>query len=177
MKFPAALFLVLPAVALQGKEELRAGLIAEYFDIGEEINDFPNLKGMAPTLRRVERDVNIQQTNGNFNKSGLILHFAVRWTGVLQVPKAGKYMFYTESDDGSRLLIDGKLVVDNGGLHVPEERSGEADLGAGAHEIRIDFFQNTGGAGCRVKWASDDIKNEPIPAKAFFHRLDKELDK
>ena len=177
MGYVAALVFSLPSFALQERDELRPGLIAEYYDIGEEFNDFPNLKGMTPALRRIERDVNIQQTNGNFNKSGLILHFAVRWTGVVQIPKAGKYTFYTESDDGSRLFIDDKLVVDNGGLHPPDEKSGEADLSAGAHPIRIDYFQNTGGAGCKVKWASDDIKTEAIPGKAFFHKKDKDLDK
>lgn len=158
------------------QDDLRAGLIAEYYDIGEELDDFPNLKDMKPTLRRIEADVNIQQTNGQFNKSGLIINFYARWTGILQVPKAGKYMFYTESDDGSRLYVDGKLVVDNGGLHIPEEKNGEMELGAGPHPIRIDFFQGGGGASCKAKWASDDFKTEPIPAKAFFHKKDKELD-
>jgi len=169
--------LSLSLLGAQAQEDLRPGLIGEYYDIGEELNDFPNLKGLKPALRRIDADVNIQQTNGQFNKSGLILNFFVRWTGVLRVPKDGRYMFYTESDDGSRVFLDGKLTVDNGGLHMPEERNGEVDLKAGAHEIRIEFFQGGGGASCKVRWASNDFKTEPIPARVFFHKKDKDLDK
>ena len=176
MRIVLILGLSLPFAGAQAVEELKPGLIGEYYDLGEELNDFPNVKGMTPTLRRIDADVNIQQTNGQFNKSGLILHFYVRWTGVIRIPKDGRYMFYTESDDGSRLSIDGKLVVDNGGLHVPEEKNGEVELKAGAHEIRIDFFQATGGASCKAKWAGDDFKTEILPARVLFHKKDKELD-
>ncbi len=171
--------LLLPLLLLtpQDKPELVPGLLGEYYDIGEELNDFPNLKDMKPALRKIDPDVNFLQTNRQFANSGLIDHFFVRWTGVLRVAKAGRYMFYTESDDGSRLFLDGKLVVDNGGNHIPEEKSGEAQLAAGDHEIRIEYFENTGGACCRVKWASDDLKAEAVPARAFFHRKDAELDK
>jgi hypothetical protein len=169
--------LLLLLAGFQAAPERVPGLVGEYFDIGEEINDFPNLKDMKPVLRRIDADVNVLQTNGQFAKSGLIDYFFVRWTGVLRVPKAGRWVFYTESDDGSRVLVDGTLVVDNGGNHIPEEKSGEVELTAGDHAIRIEYFENNGGACCRVKWASDDLKAEPIPARAFFHAKDPELDK
>jgi hypothetical protein len=177
MKIALLCGVALPWLGAQAQEDLRAGLIGEYYDIGEDLNDFPNIKDMKPALRRIDPDVNIQQTNGQFNKSGLILNFYVRWSGVIRIPRDGRYMFYTESDDGSRLHIDGKLVVDNGGLHVPEEKNGEVELKAGPHEIRIDFFQGGGGASCKAKWASDDLKTEPIPARVLFHKKDKDLDK
>lgn len=170
-----ALLALLPF--LQEKPDLRPGLIAEYFDVGEELNDFPNLKDLKPALRRVEKDVNVAQTNGPFNGSGLVDHFSVRWTGAIAIPKAGRWRFLTESDDGSRVFIDGKLVVDNGGAHIPEEKDGAADLSAGNHEIRIDYFENNGGASCILKWASDDLKAEVVPARALFHRKDADLDK
>src|SRR5262245_22181265 len=87
--------LCLPLFGLQAADELKPGLIGEYYDIGEELNDFPNIKGMTPSLRKIDPDVNIQQTNGPFNKSGLIVKFYVRWTGVVRIPKDGRYMFYT----------------------------------------------------------------------------------
>ncbi|HLF92745.1 MAG TPA: PA14 domain-containing protein [Planctomycetota bacterium] len=158
-------------------DDLRPGLVAEYFDVGEEINDFPTLKGLKPVLRRVEKDVNIAQTNGPFNGSGLVDTFTVRWTGTIAIPKAGRYQFITESDDGSRVFIDGKLVVDNGGCHIPEEKDGAVELAAGKHPFRLDYFENNGGASCRLKWASDEFKAEIIPAKVFFHKKDADLDK
>lgn len=170
------LALLLP-LAVQDKPELLPGLVGEYYDIGEELNDFPNLKDMKPALRKVDPEINFLQTNGQFAKSGLIDYFFVRWTGVLRVKTGGRYMFYTESDDGSRVFIGGKLVVDNGGNHIPEEKSGEIDLAAGDHPIRVEYFDNNGGASCRLKWASDALKAEVVPARALFHARDAELDK
>lgn len=82
----------------------------------------------------------------------------------------GIWTFYTESDDGSRLYIDGSLVVDNGGLHGMEERSGAVQLRAGEHEIKIDFFENGGGAGCKASWEGPGTGKQIIPAGALFHR-------
>lgn len=173
---PALLAVVLHVPAQEG-DDLRPGLVAEYYDIGEQLNDFPNLKDMKPVLRRIEKEVNVPQTNGPFNNSGLTDHFCVRWTGRIAIPKAGRYQFITESDDGSRVFIDGKLVVDNGGCHIPEEKDGAVELSAGNHEIRVDYFENNGGASCRLKWAADDLKPEIVPARALFHRKDPDLDK
>jgi hypothetical protein len=73
--------------------------------------------------------------------------FALRFTGTLSVPKDGAYTFGTESDDGSRLYIDGKLVVNNDGLHGMEEKTGKATLKAGPHTLIATYFNNGGGKG------------------------------
>ncbi len=52
-------------------------------------------------------------------------HFGFRYTGYVNVPKPAAYTFWTDSDDGSNLYIDGKLVVDNDGLHSLESKSRE----------------------------------------------------
>lgn len=164
-------------VASPPQDDLKPGLLGEYYEIGEEIDDFPSLKGMKPALRRIDRQIDFAVGNGRFGGTPLIDQFFVRWTGVLRVPKQGKYMFYLESDDGSRLLIGGKLVVDNNGLHGMEERSGDIDLKAGDHDLRVEFYDNFAGAGCRLRWDSGEINREIVPAEALFHRRDKDLDK
>lgn len=158
--------------------ETRPGLVAEFFRLGREVQDFPHLApDHKPSVRRVDRQVNYSGTPGKFADTDLDDYFYVRWTGILRVPKDGKYTFYLESDDGSRLWIDGRAVVENGGLHPMEEKSGEAALKAGEYEIRVEFFENMGEAGCRVSWEADGIPKEPIPERALFHRRDPELDK
>src|SRR5205085_5881427 len=72
--------------------------------------------------------------------------------GALPISKDGNYTFFLESDDGSRLFIDGKQVVDNGGLHAMEEKSGEVELKAGEHVLKIEFFENEVDAGCKFSW-------------------------
>jgi len=104
-------------------------------------------------------------------------HFYVRWTGVLRVPKDGKYTFYTESDDGSRLWIGDKKVVDNGGLHGMEEKSGEIELKAGDVALKVDVFENEGGVGMKMFWEGAGISKQIIPAAALFHKKDETLDK
>ncbi len=173
---PAAVAALLAAGAVQ--DELRAGLIAEFFDLGKAVEDFPVIDPeRKPALRRIDAQVSYDSTPEAFAESGLSDHFYVRWTGILRVPRDAKYVLYTESDDGSRLWVGDKLVVENGGLHGMEEKSGEIELRAGDHPVKIDLFENEGDVGCRVSWEAEGMPKEIIPAKAFFHRKDKDLDK
>jgi hypothetical protein len=163
-------------LALQ-QAELKPGLTGDYYVIAEPAEDFPDLGKKKPALRRIDATVDFPAGDGRFKGTSLSWQFCVRWSGVLRVPKDGRYTFTTESDDGSRLYIDGKQVVDNGGLHAMEEKTGTIELKAGDHDLRIDFFQDGGGHGCRVSWESDDLPKAVIPAEVLFHRPDKDLDK
>jgi mono/diheme cytochrome c family protein len=71
--------------------------------------------------------------------------FVVRLDGFLHVPQAGRHRFHLTSDDGSRLAIGDRTIIDNDGIHPITTMEGEADLAAGVHPIRIDFFQRGGG--------------------------------
>ena len=80
------------------------------------------------------------------------------------------YTFYTESDDGSQLLINGRRVVDNSGSHALRERSGTVQLRAGDHPLRLEFIQEEGESACRLSWSFEGREKEIIPATALFHR-------
>jgi cytochrome c2 len=71
-------------------------------------------------------------------------NFGVRFTGFFHVPRAGDYIFHLGSDDGSRLAIDGRTIVDNDGVHPHSVSSGKATLGKGPHAIRVDYMQGGG---------------------------------
>jgi len=81
------------------------------------------------------------------NKCGMV------WRGYINIPESGGYRFWTESDDGSLLYIDGELIVDNDGDHGMSERSGIALLQKGWHGIRIVYFNSGGSAGLNVYYA------------------------
>lgn len=58
--------------------------------------------------------------------------------------QAGKYSFTVGSDDGSRVIVNGKRVVDNDGIHPHQKRTGEIELPAGVHSLRVEYFENSG---------------------------------
>jgi len=67
--------------------------------------------------------------------------FAIRYAGAFRTAAAGEYAFRISSDDGSKLLIDGKQVIDNDGQHQPTGASGKVHLSAGDHQMVLEYFQ------------------------------------
>jgi hypothetical protein len=172
--------LIATAAASQeaAQEELKPGLVAEFFKIGKAMDDIPVIPAdRKPDLRRIDRKINFENTSESFPGTQMSDHFYVRWMGKVRIPRDGKYTFFTESDDGSRLWIDGKVVVDNGGLHAMEEKSGEVDLKAGDHDLNLELFQNEGEVGCKLSWESSGQAKEILPEAALNHKKDKDLDK
>jgi mono/diheme cytochrome c family protein len=64
--------------------------------------------------------------------------------GFLHVPRGGRHRFFLSSDDGSRVTVGDTLVVDYDGVHPAGERTGEVDLPAGVHPIRVEYFEAAG---------------------------------
>jgi hypothetical protein len=67
--------------------------------------------------------------------------FAIRYAGAFRIAAAGDYTFRISSDDGSKVLIDGKQVIANDGLHPPQEARGTVNLAAGDHQMVLEYFQ------------------------------------
>ena len=151
--------------------ELEPGLQGEYYDLGSTVEDFPKLEGKKPVLKRIDKTINFRSTGPTFPGTKLDNHFAIKWTGKIKIPKDGDWIFFLESDDGSRLIIDGRTVVDNGGLHEMQTQTGDAQLKEGEHTIQIDYFENEndGGAGCVLSWKTKGMDKEIVPATALFH--------
>lgn len=165
--------------ATQSDKNLRMGLVGEYYTIGKEMDKMPDVSDIKPTLRRVDRQINFGVWSGalgDFGDTNLKTYFYVRWTGVLNVPADGCYKFYLASDDGSKLWIDGKCVVDNDGAHAMNEDSRSVDLKSGHHDFKLEFFQNKGIAACKVSWETKGVDKQVIPATSYFHKVDKDLD-
>ncbi|HLF94820.1 MAG TPA: PA14 domain-containing protein [Planctomycetota bacterium] len=167
---------ILPAAAISDTD-LRPGLVGEYFRLDESPADFSPLAALPPpALTRVDRQINFDRTDGAFALTDLRDGFTVRWTGLVRVPRDGRYRFFLRSDDGSRLLIDDLVVVENGGVHEMREASGEIDLKAGDHELLLEFFDHSGPAGCALSWESEGVGKDVIPERALFHRRSAERD-
>lgn len=67
--------------------------------------------------------------------------FSVRWTGNIKTPETGNYVFRAHVDDGIRVKIDGKLIIDAWGLHDSERINGEITLQAGReYKLQVEYF-------------------------------------
>jgi hypothetical protein len=96
-------------------------------------------------------------------------HTAHRYTGFLSISEADLYRFALTSDDGSKLWIDGQLVVDNDGLHGPTQMLGSIALARGLHSFELIGFNATGGAALDLQWAKSSKPLAAIPATALRH--------
>lgn len=86
----------------------------------------------------------------------------------LEIEEEGKYHFFTNSDDGSKLYVDGILVVDNDGDHGVMERSGTMELTKGRHEVRVEFFNGGGGYHLDVKYQGANVPKQIVPANKLY---------
>lgn len=96
-------------------------------------------------------------------------HEAHQYRGFVQIASPELYRFLLTSDDGSRLWIDGQLVVDNDGLHGPKQVTGSIALAAGLHSIELVGFNATGGTELSLQWAQPQQAFQPLPASVLRH--------
>ena len=135
--FLLASALALSTVAARGGA-LQPGLVGKYYQMAGTLDDFPRIPtDRKPDVERVDKQINFASTLEAFPGTKLVDNFYVNWTGVVHIAKDGLYTFFLESDDGSRMSIDGKPVVDNAGLHEMSESSGRAERKRSSHVIRL----------------------------------------
>lgn len=93
--------------------------------------------------------------------------FSVRWTGKLRIPEASAYTFYLASDDGARLFVADRLVVDNWSAHAMTEAQGALALPVGIVPIRVEYYEEEGIAAVTLSWSSPSRSKRIISGSAF----------
>lgn len=107
-----------------------------------------NLQG-TPALVRKDPDINFEWGVGSPGNGIGNDNFSVRWTKS-DIFLAGNYKFTTITDDGVRLFIDNQLVIDKWQEQGSIPYSVSLDLSAGQHEIRMEYFDKSGGATAKL---------------------------
>ena len=97
-------------------------------------------------------------------------HYGLVFSGYINAPAEGVYSFFLTSDDGSRMILDEKGLIENDGLHGMEQRRGVVALEKGLHPVRFEYFNKTGGEGLSISWKGPGITLEVVPPSAFSHR-------
>jgi hypothetical protein len=95
---------------------------------------------------------------------------AVVFDGYLEIATGGAYDFSLASDDGSKLYIDGKPVVDNDGSHGVLTAHGGTDLQPGRHAIRVEWFNGGGGAWLGAYYAGPGLPRQYIDPNRLTRR-------
>ena len=146
------------------------GLVANYYDN-------QGWKG-NPVFTNLEKQIYL----GTYELASDIFNFpahniSIAWNGWIRIDQERMYQFLTISDDGSSVIINGELVVDNGGYHGPKQASGEIFLSKGMHQININYFNGAGGDGFSAFWIDQTGKQTEIPSDILFpNRLPKVLE-
>ncbi len=143
-----------------GEATKLGGLNYDFYDVS--VPELPDFSRIAPTR---------SGTTATFSLSvaGKKNSYALQFRGNVAIPKEGEYTFHTESDDGSRLYIDEKEVVQNNGIHAAQENSGKVKLSAGDHTIRVVYFDGDGDSVLRVSWQGPGLAKQEIPAGVLSH--------
>jgi len=119
-------------------------------------NAVPDFAALKPKKSGVAEGFSIAPRDRNDD-------FGFRFTGYLEIKTAGKYTFQTASDDGSKLSVNGKEIVNNDGVHGVVAKAGAIDLEPGMHKIVVTFFERAGGEGLFVKYKGPGISMQELP--------------
>jgi hypothetical protein len=95
--------------------------------------------------------------------------FAAKWTGDLEAAFSESYIFSTNTDDGLKLWVNGRLLIDNWTLHgATIDTSAPIELAAGpGHSIEMWYFENSSDALAELYWQSPSTPRQPIPRPAM----------
>lgn len=148
---------------------MKAGLTGEYFN-------GPNFeqKVLTRTDPQVNFDWNWQSPGPGVQRE----YFSVRWTGKLYAPISGKYRFSATVDDGVRVWVGGKKVIDEWRKQDDSQFVGEILLtGNRFYDLRVEYYNDWKGSVISVFWESPEeqrligYKSTPsqlIPEKYLF---------
>jgi|GEM_PF-3440072 len=132
-----------------------------------EYDNNPDLTGLVST--RIDPALNFDWGTGSPDTGVDPDTFSIRWTGQIQIDRSDTYTFNVVTTGGVRLWIDGALIIDQ--WKQPEGQiSLNKDIaltGPGLHNIKVEYFQNTGPASIQLNWSSGSIPFGPIPQSNF----------
>jgi PA14 domain len=136
------------------------GVTAEYFDH----DDFTDSK-----LVRTDRTIDFDWGSGSPSVQIAPDSFSVRWTGQIQPTASGAYTFYTQSDDGVRLWVNGKLLIDHWTSHATTEDRGTIDLAVGQkYALKMEYREGGNNAVAKLLWSSPSQPKQVIPESQFL---------
>ena len=143
------------------KADRVGGLSYAYYE--GDFNSSADFDRLQPVARGVVNTISVSARKRDQN-------FGFRYSGKLHAPADGKYTFNLASDDGSQLSLDGKLVLDNDGVHAPENKKVSLQLKAGDHDFLLTFFNSGAGHELKLEWSGPNFERSSISSDVFSHQ-------
>lgn len=122
----------------------------------------PDFSKLTPKEEGLAQSIGLQVTP---RREALALVFE----GFFKAPEDGIYVFHCNSNDGSKLFLDGALTIDHDGLHKLSERLGIVALKKGFHSLRVEYFESGGAEGLEVSCEGPGMDKKPISAELLWH--------
>ena len=145
------------------------GLVGKYYNDGSYTNDTPpSLFANPPVLNRVDPQVNFDWLMGSPSSLVHTDYFSVRWMGQIEAPLADTYSFFTRSDDGVRLLINGQVLIQEWRPQAPISFTNTIALAAGKHDLVYEYYEKQGGAVAELNWFSSTLLPGIVPASQLY---------
>jgi glucose/arabinose dehydrogenase len=137
------------------------GLLGTYYD---------NINFTNPVLTRTDATVDFAWGNGSPAANIASDTFSAVWTGQVQAQFSETYTFFTNTDDGVRLFVNGQPVINRLVNQAPTVVNGTpiALVAGQKYDIRMEYFENTGGAVAQLGWQSSSQARQIIPQSQLF---------
>jgi hypothetical protein len=149
-----------PLAAGKAAAEAGSGLKAEYFSD----KDLANRKFI-----RTDATINFDWSSQSPDSRLARENFSVRWSGQVRPAYSEDYTFIATSDDGVRVWVDGKQIIDGWDVQAAKERSVKVPLKADRkYDIRVEYFQGDGSAVMKLEWASRSQKRSVLPPDRLY---------
>ena len=150
-----------PVVASANAAAVGTGLFGQYFN---------DIEMTQPVFSRIDRDVYF-----NFGRDSSPdpriepSTFAIRWTGQLQPKVSGRHVILCQVDDGVRIRLDGRLIMEDWRVYEPRWIRAEVDLDAGRrHAVEVEYYQDKERTVIQLWWQAKGVPQEIIPTSQLF---------
>ncbi|MCC7293994.1 MAG: DUF1080 domain-containing protein [Phycisphaerales bacterium] len=135
------------------------GALVRIYDVGRTLTRlYPLLPDQAPNVCKVVPAIDLSGERGDF--APMKDQFLTEVTAVLTLDKPGEYTFRVTSDDGSRVILDSRPIIDFDGLQGGTSATGTVGLMPGEHTLRVVHFDNSGGELLKLEWRKPGVEGE-----------------